>query len=327
MWRREFILGLGGMALVPSAVARGQQAAMPLVGYLSNGTPAGFSQLVAAFRRGLNEAGYVEGRNVRIEFRWAEGREDKLPALSAELIRLQPSVIAATGGSSPAVAARMATRTIPIVFTGGQDPVALGLVESIARPGGNATGVLNIAVALTAKRIELLRTLVPSAVRIAALVNATGASADELSRDLEAAARSLGQTIEIIAIQNENELDAAFAAMVAGGVGALHVTSNPLFTSRAERIVALAARHAMPASYAFPNFVNLGGLMSYGADLPDQHRQAGVYVGRILAGARPADLPVLAPTRFNLLINLKTAKALGLEIPARILALADEVIE
>ena len=327
MRRRELILGLGGMAFARCGVAHGQQAAMPLVGYLSNGTPAGFSQLVAAFRRGLNEAGYVEGRNVKIEFRWAEGREDQLPALSAELIRLQPSVIAATGGSSPAVAARMATRTIPIVFTGGQDPVTLGLVESIARPGGNATGVLNIAVALTAKRIELLRTLVPSAVRIAALVHATGTSAEEQSKDLETAARSHGQTIDISPIENENDLDQAFATMVSRGVGALHVTSHPFFTSRAERIVTLAAQHAIPASYAFPNFVKLGGLMSYGADLPDQHRQAGVYVGRILGGTRPADLPVLAPTKFQLLINLKTARALALEIPARILALADEVIE
>jgi putative ABC transport system substrate-binding protein len=326
MRRREFISLIGGAATWPFA-ARAQQGAMPIVGYLSTGTSVGFASLVAAFRRGLNETGYVEGRNVTIEFRWAEGHEDQLPGFVDDLIRRQPSVIAATGGSAPALAAKAATKTIPIVFTGGQDPVQLGLVESLARPGGNATGVINIAPTLAAKRLELLHELVPSVAVTALLINPRAMGDDEQATELQTAASHLGQTLRIFNASDDDEIAPAFDAMAQQGVGALYVIADPFFTSRAARLVALAAERAIPASYSFPTFTAAGGLMSYGASLPDQHRQAGVYAGRILKGAKPADLPVLQPTKFDLIFNLKTAKALGLQIPPTLFARADEVIE
>lgn len=326
MRRRDFIK-LVGSAVAGWPLAARAQPAMPMVGYLSNGTSAGFASFVAAFRRGLNETGYVEGRNVTIEFRWAEGQEERLPGLADDLISRQPAVIAATGGSAPALAAKAATKTIPIVFTGGQDPVRLGLVESLARPGGNATGVLNIAQTLAAKRLELLHELVPSVTVIALLVNPEAIGSEEQAAELPTAASQLGKTVRIFKASNDDELAPAFKAMAQQGVGALYVIADPFFTSRAARLVALAAEHALPASYSFPTFTVAGGLMSYGADLADQHRQAGIYAGRILKGAKPVDLPVLQPTKFDLAINLKTAKALGLTVPQGLVVAADQVIE
>jgi putative ABC transport system substrate-binding protein len=325
MQRREFIRLLGGAAAAWPLVARSQS--IPVIGYLSSGTPAGFAPLLAAFRDGLSESGYVEGRNIAIEFRWSEGQDQRLPAFVADLIRHQTAIIVATGGSAPASAAKAATTTIPIVFTGGQDPVRLGLVQSLNRPGGNATGVLNIALVLTGKRLELLRELVPTAGMIAVLVNPNRAGSTEQLTDLVAAASRLGQKIEVFDVYDEAEFDSTFAKMVSQDAGALYITSDPFFTSRTSRLVALAAQHSMPTSYSFRSFAVAGGLMTYGASLTDQHRQAGVYAGRILKGAKPADLPVLLPTKFDFVINLKTAKILGLKVPEKLLALADEVIE
>jgi putative tryptophan/tyrosine transport system substrate-binding protein len=325
--RRDFITLVGGAAVAWPLAARAQQPAMQVIGYLSSGTPAGFAPLVAAFRRGLDEAGHVEGRSFTIEFRWSEGQDERLPAFVADLIRRQVAVIAATGGSAPAVAAKAATTTIPIVFTGGQDPVKLGLVESLGRPGGNATGALNIGPVLNSKRLELLRELVPTAAMIAVLLNPITLNIDDQIAELEAAAGRLERRIQIFHASAESEFDLSFAAMVRQRAGALYVVPDPLFTSRIARLVALTAQHAIPASYSFRTFAVAGGLMTYGANLPDQHRQVGVYAGRILKGSKPTDLPVLQPTKFDLVINLKTAKALGLDVPPKLLALADEVIE
>jgi putative tryptophan/tyrosine transport system substrate-binding protein len=324
--RREFITALCGAAAVWPLAARAQQPALPVIGYLSSGTPAGFAPLVDAFRQGLKESGYVEARDVAIEFRWSEGQDERLPALVGELIRQHAAVIVATGGSAPAVAAKSATATVPIVFTGGQDPVKLGLAESLGRPGGNATGVLNIAPALTTKRLELLRELAAKPELIAVL-KTTGMGADDQVADLEPAAAKIGQKIQIFNVNGESEFDASFADVARARAGALYVLADPYFTSRAARLVALAGQYTLPASYSFRRFAVAGGLMSYGANLPDQHRQAGIYTGRILKGEKPANLPVLQPTKFELVINLKTAKALGITIPQTLLATADEVIE
>jgi putative ABC transport system substrate-binding protein len=326
MRRRELIAALGGAAAWP-LVARAQPPALPVIGYLSSGTAAGFAALLAAFRNGLNETGYVEGRNVTIEFRWSEGQDEQLPAFVADLIHRRVAMIVATGGSAPAVVAKAATTTIPIVFTGGQDPVKLGLVQSLNRPGGNATGVLNIARELNAKRLELLRELVPAADIIAVLINRIGMGSAEQLAQVEAAAASLGQKIEVFDVGADDEFDSSVARMVRRGAGALYVTSDPFFTSHVSRLVALTTQYAIPTSYSFRSFAVAGGLTTYGANLADQHRQAGVYAGRILKGAKPADLPVLQPTKFDLVINLKTANIIGLKIPAKLLALAAEVIE
>ena len=327
MRRRDFMALLGGAAAAWPVAARGQQSAMPVIGYLSSATPAGFAHFVAAFRQGLSEAGYVEGRNVAFQFRWAEGQIDRLPALAADLVGRQVAVIVATGGSQPALAAKLATSTTPIVFTGGGDPVRSGLVASIARPGGNATGAVNFSPVLTAKRLELLRQLVPMTSLIAVLSNPNNPDAEMQVRDVQEAARAAGHPIHIVHGGSERGLDAAFAEIIQHRMGALFVIADPFFTSRRAQLVSLAAQNAIPASYPFRDFSLAGGLMSYGANLLDVHRQVGVYTGRILKGAKPDDLPVLQPTRFDLVINLKTAKALGLTVPDKLLALADEVIE
>ena len=281
--------------------------------------------MVAALRRGLSEAGVVEGKDFVIEYQWVEGQYDRLPTLAADFVRRQVAMIVATGGSRPALAAKAATATIPIVFTGGLDPVELGLVTSLARPGGNATGTINIASDLNAKRLGMLRELVPAATTIAVLSDAT-VIVNEL-KEIETSARTIGQQILIFEVGSESDFDKVFESMVQRGASALFVNASPFFTSQRKRLVALAARNAIPASYSFREFVVDGGLMTYGASIPDQHRLAGVYAGRILKGEKPADLPVLRPTKFELVINLNTAKALGLRVPDRILALADEVIE
>jgi putative ABC transport system substrate-binding protein len=262
--------------------------------------------MVAALRQGLKEAGAVEGQSFAIEFLWAEGQYDRLPSFAADLVRRKVALIVATGGSDPALAAKAATATIPIVFTGGLDPVNLGLVVSLARPGGNATGTINIATDLNAKRFELLRQLVPTAKIVAVLTNPNAADREIQSKEVEAAAQAIGQRILNFNANSESDFDPAFESMAQRGVGALHVNASPFFTSQRKKLVALAARHAIPASYSFREFAVDGGLMTYGASIPDQHRQAGVYAGRILKGEKPANLPVLRPTKFELVLNLKT---------------------
>jgi putative ABC transport system substrate-binding protein len=327
MKRREFITMLGGAAAAWPSMARAQQPAIPVIGYLSGLSPTATPAYLAAFRQGLDTAGYVEGRTVAIEYRWAEGRYELLPALAAELVRRQVSVIAATGGTAAVLAAKAATVAIPIVFNTGGDPVKLGLVASLNRPGGNVTGVSWLNNTTAPKRLELLRLLLPRVATIGLLRNPANPNAEAETLDVRTAAHALGQQIQVENAGNEREIDAAFVGLVRGRVDALFVAADPLFTDRRDQVNTLAARHAIPASYVSRINVVAGGLMSYGADYTDAYRQSGLYIGRILKGEKPADLPVQQSVKFELVINLKSAQALGLTIPDKLLALADEVIE
>jgi putative tryptophan/tyrosine transport system substrate-binding protein len=327
MRRRDFIISIGGAAASWPLAARAQQPAVPVIGFLTMGSPGPFMHLLAAFREGLNEAGYMEGQNVAVEYRWAEGGYDRLPELAADLVRHQVAVIVATGGEPAALAAKAATKTIPIVFVVGEDPVALGLVASFNRPGGNATGLALLAYSATTKRWELLREMVPGAASIAVLAKTGGLSSQIELKQLQAAVGTLGQPTNVLYASNEPEIDAAFDNLVAQRAGALFVATEALFTNRRDQIIALAARHAIPTSYPFREFVAAGGLMSYGPSLTDIYRQVALYAGRVVKGATPADLPVQSPTKFEHVINLKTAKALGLTVPLTLQVAADEVIE
>ena len=326
MKRREFITLLGGAAAWPLA-ARAQQPAMPVVGFLNARSPIDTAHLVAAFRRGLAENGYVEGQSVTIDYRWASGQPDRLPAMAMELVDRPVVVLAATGGENSAMAAKAATSTIPIVFAVGSDPIKLGLVASYNRPGGNVTGINILTTTLEAKRLGLLHELAPQAATVGVLLNPNWPPSANQLRDVQDAARVVGLQINVLRASTDQEIDAAFETVAQQRIAALAVTGNPFYDTRREKLVALAARHAVPVIYQFREFTAAGGLMSYGIDLPDAYRQVGVYVGRVLKGAKPADLPVLQPTKFEFVINLKTAKALGVKFSDNLMSLADEVIE
>ena len=324
MKRREFITLAGGAAAWPLAASA--QKSMPVIGFVSAGSPQGYERVFAGFLKGLDETGYVEGHNVAIQVRWAEGRNDRLPSLVADLVGRKVNVIAAT--STPAaLAAKAATATIPVVFTIIADPVQIGLVTSLNRPGGNMTGVTSLSVELGPKLLELLHDSAPKATIMALLVNPTNPNLGTQSRDLQAAALKLGLQPHVVNASAERDFDAVFAKLHELRADALMISQDPFFNSQSGQLGALSVRHAIPAIYVDREFVAAGGLMSYGANRPDQWRQVGVYVGRILKGEKPADLPVVQPTKFDLVINLKTARGLGLDVPASVLARADEVIE
>jgi putative ABC transport system substrate-binding protein len=326
MRRRDFITLLGGAAAWP-LTAGAQQSALPVVGLLGSASPAPSATRLTGFRKGLSEAGYVEGQNMTVEYRWAEGHYDRLPFLAADLVRRQVTVIFAGGGAVSARAAKAASTTIPIVFANGGDPVKDGLVASLNRPGGNVTGVSFVVNALEAKKLALLHELVPTATVVAVLVNPNNTDYDTQSKDVQTAARTLGLQLHFLKASTEDEIEAAFTALLPLRVSALLAFADAFLASQLDKLVALTAQHSIPAIYFQSETVAAGGLMSYGTNIPDGWRQAGVYAGRILKGDKPADLPVLQPTKFELVINLKTAKALGLTVPPSLLASADEVIE
>jgi len=324
--RREFILALSGAAVAWPLPARAQQPAMPVIGLLDSRSPDGMTDRLRAFREGLKDSGYVERENVAIEYRWAENQLDRLPELAAELVRRQVAVIAATS-TNPAFAAKAATTTTPIVFVVGEDPVRLGLVASLARPGGNLTGINILSGELAAKRLDLLREMVPGAARIAVLVNPANVMTENALRDVAAAARVMGLQIQVLNASTSGEIDAAFATFVRERPDAIFVGLDVFFISRRAQLVNLASRHALPATYHLREFAEAGGLMSYGTNIVDTFRQIGVYAGRILKGAKPADLPVVQSTKFELVINAWTARMLGVTVPDKLLVAADEVIE
>jgi len=326
--RRDFVALLGGAAAAWPLAARAQQAAMPVIGFLSTASPRLYEHRLRPFREGLKEAGYVEGRNVEIDYRWAEAQDNRLPVLAAELVQRRVAVIVAAGGTPSAVAAKAATTTIPIVFGVAVDPVEVGLVASLNRPGGNVTGVTNLNVEVGPKRLELLHELLPSVTVIAVLVNpASPAIAELFLRSMQAAAHTLGLKLHVLHASTERDFDTAFATLVQLRAGALVISPEILYNARIERLAALTVRHAVPAIYQYRQFVAAGGLLSYGSDEREYYRQVGSYVGRILKGEKPGDLPVQQATKVELIINLKTAKALGLDVPPTLLARADEVIE
>jgi putative ABC transport system substrate-binding protein len=326
MRRRDFMTLLGGGAFAWPVMARAE-GALPVIGFMHTASPDRFPHLPPAFRQGLSEVGYVEGQNVSIEYRWAEGHYDRLPQLAADLTAHQVNVLAATGGDESALAAKSIASTIPIVFQMGNDPVRLGLVASLNRPGGRITGSTLLSTELAPKRLELLHDLLPKATKVAVLINPSDSGAESQARELQEAARVLAIQVHVLRASKDDEIGRAFTAMVEQGDNALVVQSDPFFTSRRDQLVGLANRHALPAMYGFREFTAVGGLISYGADLEDVFRQTGIYAGRILKGQEPANLPVSQPTKFDLVINLKTANALGITVPLTLQVFANEVIE
>jgi putative tryptophan/tyrosine transport system substrate-binding protein len=326
MRRRDFIKVIAGSAAAWPLAARSQQPAMPVVGFLNSVSAVPFAHYTAAFRQGLHEAGFTEGQNLTIEYRWAEGHPERLPRLTADLISRQVAVIAATGGPATGLAAKAATSAIPIVFVSGVDPIKVGLVASLNRPEGNVTGVSPLSSSLGSKRLEILHTLVPKATVIGILVN-PNYDPDAQVRDVQEAANKIGLQVKVLPATSVDEIDKAFASVSQQAVTALFVSNDPYLDSQRDQIIALAARAEIPTMYYTREYTAAGGLISYGANIADAYRQAGIYTGKILKGAKPADLPVLQPTNFELIINLKAAKALNLDVPTKLIALADEVIE
>jgi putative tryptophan/tyrosine transport system substrate-binding protein len=327
MQRRQFMIALGGATGMWPFATSAQQPSLPVIGYMSSRSPGDSVYLVAAFRKGLNEAGFVEGQNVRIEYRWAEGQYDRLPAIATELVQLGSVLLVTTGGEPSAFAAKAATSIIPIVFTTGGDPVKSGLVESLNRPGGNATGVSLLTTAPESKRLGLLRELVPGTKVVGVLIDPNYQEAGAQSRELREAAGKINQRIHIAHAGNDGELELAFEALIQAQADAFLVCSDPFFDTRSDRIVRFATQHRIPAVYQFREYAVRGGLMSYGINLPEGYRQVGVYTGQVLKGIKPADLPIVQSIKFEFVINLKAAKILGLEVPPMLLARADEVIE
>jgi ABC-type uncharacterized transport system substrate-binding protein len=323
--RREFITLLGGAAAVRPVAARAQQASMPVVGFLDPTSPDTFAHRLVGFRQGLKETGYIEGENVAIVYRFAENQIDRLPELAADLVHRQVAVIATLANG--ALAAKMATKTTPIVFLLAEDPVKVGLVASLARPGGNLTGINFLSAELAAKRLELVRELLPAATDVCMLVNPTGPNSESTLRDAQSAARAIGLKIQVLNAGTSREINVAFATFVRERPDALFIDIDPFFTSRRVQLVHLASHHRVPATYPGRQFAEIGGLVSYGSNLTDAWRQVGVYTGRILKGAKPSDLPVVQSTKFELVLNAETARTLGLEVPPTLLARADEVIE